>query len=580
MRCRRPGALTYSIVRPCSPGPSPAKVSLSSPTVVPTAAESVPALGRFAPLPGELPGFGDAAVLDAIRRPELPVWVVGEDTRNGRRLGVAFGGTLGPTGSENYSAHALLPSLHPAWLGDRSFAEEHGCRYPYVTGAMATGIASTELTVAAARAGFLAFFGTGGLSFSRAEEGLAAIARALGDLPDAAWGANLIHSPDQPALEERLVDCYLARGVTRIETSAFMQLAPSVVRYGATGLQVDAWGRIHRPHRVMAKISRPEVARHFLQPPPVAMLETLVAQGALSREEARLAALIPVADDVTCEADSGGHTDRRPLAVLLPVIRRLRDDLAPAGGWPRPVRIGAAGGLGDPESVAAAFALGADYVVTGSVNQTARESGTSDITRALLAEAGFADVIMAPAADMFELGVEVQVLRRGTLFAPRARKLYELFRAHASLEEIPAPARERLERDLFRAPLNEIWAECVKFWTARDPAQVALAERDPHHRMALVFRWYLGNSNRWAREGVADRRNDYQIWCGPAIGAFNAWTAGSFLADPARRTVEQIGLNLLIGATRCTRACQLRTAGVSLPPTAFHYAPQPLELHR
>ena len=76
-----------------------------------------------------------------------------------------------------------------------------------------------------------------------------------------------------------------------------------------------------------------------------------------------------MADDVTCEADSGGHTDRRPLLVLLPVIRQLRDELTPPGGWPRPVRIGAAGGLGDPAAVAAAFALGADYVVTGSVNQ-------------------------------------------------------------------------------------------------------------------------------------------------------------------------------------------------------------------
>ena len=31
----------------------------------------------------------------------------------------------------------------------------------------------------------------------------------------------------------------------------------------------------------------------------------------------------------------------------------------------------------------------------------------------MLATAGIADVIMAPAADMFEMGVEVQVLRLG-----------------------------------------------------------------------------------------------------------------------------------------------------------------------
>ncbi|MFI5310795.1 MAG: PfaD family polyunsaturated fatty acid/polyketide biosynthesis protein [Gemmatimonadales bacterium] len=546
---------------------------------------ATPTLGQFVPADGEAPGFGDAAVLAALERCDAPVWVVGEETPTGRLLGVAFGGTLegggaGYADETGYSAHALLPALHPEWLGDRAFCEEHGCRYPYVTGAMATGIASVELTAAGARAGFLSFYGTGGLSLARAEEGLDAIARALADVPGAAWGANLIHSPDEPALEDRLVDSYLARGVRCIEASAFMQLSPAIVRYGATGLHVDEWGRIHRPHRVMAKVSRPEVARHFLQPPPALLLEELVASGALSSEEARLASLLPIADDVTCEADSGGHTDRRPLAVLVPVMRHLRDDLTPRGGWPRPVRIGAAGGLGDPESVAAAFALGADYVVTGSVNQTACESGTSDIARAMLADAGLADVIMAPAADMFELGVEVQVLRRGTLFAPRARKLYELYRAHDSLEEIPSATRERLERDVFRAPLDDIWTECVRFWSVRDPSQVALADGDAHHRMSLVFRWYLGNSNRWAREGVADRRNDYQIWCGPAIGAFNAWTAGTHLADPAQRAVEDIGLNLLAGAVRCTRASQLRAAGVSLPPTAFRAAPRPLRANR
>ena len=64
----------------------------------------------------------------------------------------------------------------------------------------------------------------------------------------------------------------------------------------------------------------------------------------------------------------------------------------------------------------------------------------------MLAGAGIADVIMAPAADMFEMGVEVQVLRRGTMFAVRGRKLYDLYRAYPSLEAIPAEERQRVEK--------------------------------------------------------------------------------------------------------------------------------------
>ena len=72
------------------------------------------------------------------------------------------------------------------------------------------------------------------------------------------------------------------------------------------------------------------------------------------------------------------------------------------------------------------------------------ESGLSDAGKAMLAQADVADVIMAPAADMFELGVQVQVLKRGTMFGVRAAKLYEAYRDHPSLDAIPADVRARL----------------------------------------------------------------------------------------------------------------------------------------
>lgn len=536
--------------------------------------------GWLLPAENDAPDFGAGGVVAALERPDEPVWLVAGGASSAPRIGIVLGGCLTSTPERGaYPVRALMPPVYAEWLGDRGFCEEHGTRFPYVTGSMATGIASPDLVCASARAGFLAFYGTGGLDLAQSERGLDAIAHRLSDCPGAAWGANLIHSPDRPGLEDALVDAYLARGVSRIEASAFMGLAPSVVRYATVGLRCDAQGRILRPHRVMAKVSRPEVARHFLQPPPAAMLADLARAGAVSNDEARLSALLPVADDVTCEADSGGHTDRRPLAVLLPVIRRLRDELSPPEGWPRPIRIGAAGGLADPAGVAAAFALGADYVVTGTVNQLARESGTSDAARAMLAAAGLADVTMAPAADMFELGVDVQVLRRGTLFPQRARKLYELYRSYASLDQLPDDVRALLEREIFRADLDDIWRECETFWSARDPQSLARASRDAHHRMALVFRWYLGQTTRWAREGAGDRQQDYQIWCGPGIGAFNAWTAGTPLANPSERTVVSIGLNLLAGAVRLTRAQQLRAAGVAVPEAALCHVPAPLEVH-
>jgi PfaD family protein len=355
-----------------------------------------------------------------------------------------------------------------------------------------------------------------------------------------------------------------------------MDLTPAAVRYEVSGLRLDPSGNIQRQNHLFAKISRPEVARRFLSPAPAALLQALLAQGKITAQEAELAARVPLAEDITVEADSGGHTDNRPLVALLPTIQQLAAEIAAQQGYTRPIRVGAAGGLGTPGAVAAAFGLGAAYVLTGSVNQAAVEAGISPQAKQMLAQADVADVIMAPAADMFELGVKLQVLRRGTMFAVRAQKLYDLYSAYPSLDAIPADERASLERSLFRAPLDEIWQQTRRFFEERDPHEVQRAEGDPKHKMALVCRWYLGKSSRWAIDGDDSRRPDYQVWCGPAMGAFNVWAKGSFLEPVANRTVVQIALNLLEGAAVVTRAQQLRSYGVPVPPEAFSFRPRPL----
>jgi PfaD family protein len=439
---------------------------------------------------------------------------------------------------------------------------------------MANGIATTQMVIAMARAEMLGFFGAAGLRLARVEQSVDELAGALGEATN--WGVNLIHSPTEPGLEERIVDLLLAKRVPAVSASAFMDLTPAVVRCAISGLRTDPAGRIIRQRRLLAKVSRPEVAAKFLSPAPRPILRELVERGGLTSDEARLAERIPLAQDVTVEADSGGHTDNRPLGSLFPAIVDLRDRLAASSGAVEPTRIGAAGGLGTPGAVAAAFAMGASYVVTGSVNQLAVEAGLSEDAKALLAQADIADVAMAPAADMFELGVKVQVLRRGTMFASRADRLYEWYRDYPSLSALPAEAVAMLEKTILGASVDEVWAQTRAFWQQRDQREVARAEQDPKHRMALVFRWYLGNASRWAIDGESTRRTDYQLWCGPAIGAFNRWSAGTFLARPPNRSVVAIALNLLEGAAVLSRAQQARSHGVAVPPTVFAFSPRRL----
>ena len=494
--------------------------------------------------------------------------------RTASGIEAAIGGTgsyAAPTnGSGGTPIVAVLPAFLLSRLGDPGFRTDYGLRYAYLAGAMANGIASESIVEAMAKAGMLGFFGAAGLSLERVS---AAIDRLQGSLRDLPHGFNLIHSPNESDHEAAVADLYIRRGVKLVEASAYLRLTPAIVRYRLHGILKLPDGRIHTPNRVIAKVSRIEVATRFFSPAPESILRELVELGQLTAEQAELAKHVPIAQDITAEADSGGHTDNRPAITLLPTLLACRDRMQVEHRYDIPLRVGLGGGIATPAGVAAAFAMGAAFVLTGSINQACVESGSSDLVRGMLAEAEQADVAMAPAADMFEMGVKVQVLKRGTMFAMRAGKLYELYRSSPSLEELPAAERSALEKNYFRASLDEIWRDTKSYFLKRDPKQVERAEAEPKHRMALVFRWYLGQSSRWANAGVADRKVDFQVWCGPAMGAFNEWTRGSFLQEASRRRVADVAMSLLYGAAVLSRQAQLKAQGVDWPREAFPTEP-------
>jgi PfaD family protein len=453
-----------------------------------------------------------------------------------------------------------VPPLLPSQLGDGGFCRDLGIRYPYLGGSMAKGISSLAMVEALGEAGMLGFFGAAGLPLAEVE---AAVAR----LTAAAYpcGINLIHSPHEPDLEAALAELYIRRQVRLVEASAFLALTLPLVRYRTHGIHRAPGGEIVAPNRIIAKVSREELAEKFFSPAPEKLLRELVGEGALTAAQAELAARIPMAQEVTAEADSGGHTDNRPALALFPTIASLATRMERKFGYDITLRVGLAGGVATPAAAAAAFAMGAAYIMTGSVNQACVEAGTSAAVRKLLAETRQADVAMAPAADMFEMGVNVQVLKRGTMFPMRAARLYELYRNHDSLESLPAAERDKLEKTLFQAKIEEIWRDTRSYFERRDPRQVERAEREPKHRMALVFRWYLGQAAHWARDGAPGRMMDYQVWCGPAMGAFNEWVAGTFLEQPERRQVATVARNILFGAAVLTRANLLRYQQRRLP---------------
>ena len=481
---------------------------------------------------------------------------------NDGRIGVTDRfGTIDPARLCSMELLATLPAYGPEQLGDPAFRKAYGTRFCYMAGAMANGIASEEMVITLGKSGFLGSFGAGGLVTSRIEKAIDTIQR---ELPNGPYAFNLIHSPMEESLERNAVELYLRKGVHVIEASAYLGLTEHLVRYRASGLRRSEDGRISITNKIIAKVSRLEVASVFLKPAPEKILRQLTEEGKITLEQAELAALVPMADDITVEADSGGHTDRRSLVCLLPAIAVLRDQIMGEYMYTDTVRIGAAGGISTPQAVVAAFAMGAAYVVTGSINQSCREAGTSDYVRKLLAGLDMTDVAMAPAADMFETGVKLQVARKGTLFSLRAQKLYDLYINYPDLESIPEKDRITLEKTVFKETINTIWENCQDFFSQRDPEQIVMAQNNPKRRMALVFRWYLGLSSVWANSGTPGRELDAQIWCGPSMGSFNQWVKGSYLDDWKNRHVTDLAFQLLSGAVYLSRLQGIALWGIRL----------------
>jgi trans-AT polyketide synthase/acyltransferase/oxidoreductase domain-containing protein len=504
--------------------------------------------------------FAETALKESLMAINKPLYIA----QNGDEVGISQ--QLSSSG--NHPVIAFASAVNADDFGDPDFIAQHNVKYAYHGGAMANGIASVELVVALGKAGLLCSFGAAGLVPDEIE---VSIKRIQAELPNGPFAVNLIHAPSEEALESGAVNIFLKLGVDTVEASAYLGLTEHIVYYRLAGLSENSDGSVHIGNKVIAKISRSEVASKFMSPAPQKLVDILLAQGKITPLQAKLSQQVPMADDITAEADSGGHTDNRPFLTLLPTIITLRDQLQAQYNYPTALRVGAGGGIGTPQAALAAFNMGAAYIVLGSVNQACVEAGASDHTRQLLANVEMADVTMAPAADMFEMGVKLQVVKRGSMFAMRANKLYELYSKYDSIDAIPLIERERIEKQIFRQNLDDVWTTTIAFFHERDPQMLARTKDNPKRKMALIFRWYLGLSSRWSNVGEKGREMDYQIWAGPSLGAFNSWVKGSYLEDYQQRKAVDIALHLLKGAAYLQRVNQLKLQGVKLSTHLQNY---------
>jgi len=438
--------------------------------------------------------------------------------------------------------HALDTEFTKDNLGSYEFKNRYGIKYAYIAGAMYRGVASKELVVNMGKAGMMGFLGTGGLSVEEIEENIAYIKNELSD--EQPYGLNFLYNPNNPEREEATVDLYLKHGVHVIEASAFMGITPSLVRFRAMGLKKQNSGDVVAENKIIAKLSRPEVAEAFMSPAPQRIVSKLLEEKKIDIYQAEMLKNIPMADDICVEADSGGHTDCGVAYTLMPAILKLQSNLSKKNKFVNKIHIGAAGGIGTPEAASAAFVLGADFIMTGSINQCTVEAGTSHVVKDLLQQMNVQDTEYAPAGDMFEFGAKVQVLKKGLFFPARANKLYDLYKQYNSIDEIDDRTKTQLQEKYFKRSFEDIFDEIKEFHSS---SEIEKAESNPKHKMALIFKWYFHYSTVSALKGDMKSKVDFQIHCGPALGAFNQWVKGTKYEEWINRHVDEIAILLLEG---------------------------------
>ncbi|MFF7651726.1 ACP S-malonyltransferase [Streptomyces sp. NPDC007983] len=528
-----PGRALTKMTRKIREGSTP--LPLTEPDVAPRAVPrpaAVPAAVVAAPVRTEPP-----AAAAVVRAPEVPAPVVPAPDAPAATAAVP----VVPAVPAPVATPAPAPTVRRAPaaedLGAAGFRARYGLRLAYLAGGMYGGISSEALIARLGKAGGMGFFGTGGLPLAEVEAGLRGIQAELG--PDGPFGANLLHRNAHPQQEQALVDLLLRLGIGTIEASGFLRITPALVKYRLKG------------GRIIAKVSRTDTAEAFLRPAPDEVVRGLAERGEVTEQEAARAAGLPMADDLCVEAGAGWHTDAAGLATLLPAVLRLRDTLA--GPWPR-VHVGAAGGIGTPEAAAAAIVLGAEFLVTGSVNQCTVEAATSTEVKDMLQRLDVQDTEPAPWSEMFELGVRARVVKRGVFLPARADRLYQLWRLHDSFADIDAGTRRQIEETYLRRPFEDAWRDAL----AQDaPAAADGQEVGAKRRLALAFRSYLDRGFELARTGTPGRRVDYLVYCGPAMGAFNHWVKGTGLEPWQARNVDAVADRLL---SETARLLQQRSA--------------------
>ncbi|WP_408895211.1 ACP S-malonyltransferase [Paenibacillus taichungensis] len=426
-------------------------------------------------------------------------------------------------------------------LGESSFQQVYDVKLSYMVSFLPKGITSAEMIIKLARSNILGFYGASGLPLDRIEQDLTYINKELGKLQPFGVGilGGAYNSNDQEILK-----LLLKHKVANLEIQGYKNITPALVQFRAEGLVRDDHGIVSINHRIIAQAKSIEDAEIFLSPAPAYLLEDMVLKGLLSQEKAEWLMNIPMVDDLYVESTITETNRMLDSAVLLPAVIKMRDLRTRSTSWPR-TRIGSAMQIGSPETTGLSFFLGADFVVTRSINQATVEAGLSNMAKSMLDRARDKNSAIVPKVDCFESGEYTMVLHDNMYFAERADLLYRLFYNNDSWYEIDEEERNRIQ-ELY---LGQTFEQVQDNLSAILPKSILKrAERNGKVAMAHIYYWYLEQAQDLAITGDMRHSGEYHICFDQAAAACNNWLSGTEMETWENRRVDKLAEKLMLEA--------------------------------
>ena len=463
--------------------------------------------------------------------------------------------------------HSLIPAQDVSNLGSPAFQEAHDLSASYGVSPFERGVCSEEMVAQLLNKRYLAFLPT---DFETVDDIRMKIKTLReGTLKNPGLGYRF-HVHNSVYEEERFMVA-LDEDIRRVYVSHYLRPTKAMVHYRVKGMNKDSQGRIVAPHSLFARVSEASVALHFATPPSMDILNELVAEGRITKEEAELGAKMPVSQDLVVEPEFSKGGVKQDLLSLYPSVKsELRTNRVSRNA---PVRVGVCGELATPESVAAVFRMGADFVFTGLVNSLTVESGGSKKRKSVLFKTTSSDITYAPSFEFLDSELPIPVTRFGTMFATRANRMLDIFKRTSTFAELQKSDREFLEGTMFQMSLPQAYENAQNFFTQWWPEQVKTAMTSDKARAALLMKYWLFEASRKTFDGTDGAEMDYQVRADGSIVAFNKWRAGSVFDDERKITVCGLAKNLLEGALVVSRMRSLREMGVDVPADGIFYKP-------